>query len=85
MAKADAALRAMGLRTTTSFANFICVDVGRPAHPVFEALLRQGVIVRPGDVLGLPTWLRVSIGTPEEVDRFLEALAAIVAVPAPTG
>lgn len=82
MARADAALHAMGLRTTESCANFICVDVGRPARPVFEALLRQGVIVRPGDVLGLPTWLRVSVGTPSEVDRFLAALAAIVAVPA---
>ncbi len=55
-----------------SEANFVMVDLGRPAGPVYEALLRRGVIVRP--VHGRPTWIRVTIGTPEENQRFAEAL-----------
>ena len=54
-------------------ANFIVVDTGKPAKAMFDALLKQGIIVRafPKD---LPTHLRVTIGTPEQNARFLEAL-----------
>jgi histidinol-phosphate aminotransferase len=38
------------------------------------ALLKQGVIVRPVGAYGLPQWLRISIGLPEENARFVEAL-----------
>ena len=72
------ALESHGFRVYESFANFILVDVREPAQPVFEALLRQGVIVRGGHVLGLPTCLRVSIGTDAEVDRFVEALNVVM-------
>jgi histidinol-phosphate aminotransferase len=43
---------------------------------VFESLLRQGVIVRPVGGYGLPDHLRVTVGLPEENERFLAALAA---------
>jgi histidinol-phosphate aminotransferase len=42
---------------------------------VFESLLGQGVIVRPVGGYGLPDHLRVTVGLPEENERFLAALA----------
>nr|MBO2470639.1 histidinol-phosphate transaminase [Bacillota bacterium] len=66
----------LGLRHYETHGNFILVDVGRPAGPVFEALLRQGVIVRSGEALGFPTALRVTIGDEAQNCRVLEALAA---------
>lgn len=68
------AFRACGATPVESYANFVLADLHRPAEPVFQALLRQGVIVRSGHVLGLPTFLRVSIGTRLEVDRFIATL-----------
>ncbi len=68
----------MGLAYIPSVANFISVDVGRPAAGVYEALLRQGVIVRPVANYGMPNHLRVTIGRSEENERFIEALRNIV-------
>lgn len=67
-----------GANPFKSYANFIMADLGRPARPVFQALLEQGVITRSGDVLGLPNCLRVSVGTDEEVGIFIEELAKIL-------
>ncbi|MFT4171655.1 MAG: histidinol-phosphate transaminase [Rhodocyclaceae bacterium] len=63
----------LGLEVIPSSANFLAINVG-DALAVFQRLLRMGVIVRP--IAGLPQWLRVTIGTPSENARFLEALAA---------
>ena len=63
------------VRAFPSKANFILMKTARPAHRLFEALYSQGVLVR--DVSSYPLLdrcLRVSIGTPEENDRFLVAL-----------
>ena len=62
---------------TPSQANFVFVDLGRPAMPVYDALLRRGVIVRA--FAGLETNLRITVGTPDENDRFLRALAEVLA------
>lgn len=70
-------LSAMGLTVLPSAGNFLCVHVGDAAG-VNEGLLRQGVIVRPVAGYGLPEWLRVTVGLPEENERFLEALAPLV-------
>jgi len=70
-----AALGALGYPTAPSQANFVFFDVRRPAREVYEALLRRGVIVRP---IGGPTSLRVTVGTPAQNDRFLEAFRAVV-------
>jgi histidinol-phosphate aminotransferase len=40
-------------------------------------LLKRGVIVRPVGNYGLPEWLRVTVGLPEENSRFVEALTAV--------
>ncbi|MFN5513083.1 MAG: histidinol-phosphate transaminase [Burkholderiales bacterium] len=69
------AFEAMGLRYLPSYGNFVLVEVG-DAAAVNLALLKAGVIVRPVGNYGLPTWLRISVGLPEENDRFLTALAA---------
>lgn len=74
-----AGLDALGLEHIPSIANFISVDVGRDAGPVYEALLRKGVIVRPIGGYELPRHLRVTVGTGEENDRFLAALREVVA------
>ncbi len=68
----------VGARPMESFANFVFADLGRPARPVFDALLRRGVITRPGDVLGNPTCLRVSVGTDEEMDIFVKELKEVM-------
>jgi len=65
---------ALGLKALPSLGNFICVDMGRPARPVYDGLLRQGVIVRPVANYGMPHHLRVSMGTEAENARFLVAL-----------
>jgi len=70
-------LRRMGLSPVETQANFVLVDLGQPSRPVFEALMRRGVIVR---VLGgLETHLRVTIGKPEDNARFIDTLAAVLA------
>jgi histidinol-phosphate aminotransferase len=66
----------LGLRSYPSVANFVWMDVGRPGEVVAQALLRLGVIVRPGPREA--TWIRVSVGTREEVARFAEALEAVL-------
>ena len=58
--------------------NFVCVDFGRPAAPVYEALLRAGVIVRPVANYGMPNHLRITIGRPEENLRFITALKQVM-------
>jgi histidinol-phosphate aminotransferase len=74
-----ARLQALGLRVLPSQANFITVDFGRDAKPIHQGLLERGVIVRPMASYGLPDFLRVSIGTERENDRFLAALTEALA------
>lgn len=74
MAQLEAGFAALKLQWIPSRGNFIAVDVGRDAAPVFQALLRQGVIVRPVANYGMPNHLRVSIGLAEENQRFLDVL-----------
>jgi len=72
-------LRLLDVAVIPSLGNFITFDCGRQAQPVFQALLREGVIVRPVGNYGLPNHLRVSIGTQEQNARFLEALGKVLA------
>lgn len=72
------ALASLGLVAHPTQANFILVDLGRPARPVYEALLRQGVIVRPCASWGLDTCIRVTVGTPAQNERFLTALRQVL-------
>ncbi|MFA5984172.1 MAG: histidinol-phosphate transaminase [Methylococcaceae bacterium] len=67
--------RRLGLTWIPSYGNFVAVDIKRPGLPVYEALLRKSVIVRPIGGYEMPNHLRVSIGTATENDTFLTALA----------
>ena len=78
MAQLVAAFRELGLEWIPSAGNFVTFKVG-DAIGVNQALLRQGVIVRPIAAYGMPHWLRVSIGLPEENARFIEALRQALA------
>jgi len=69
---------AMGLTYAPSEANFVFVDVERDSREIFEALIHRGVIVRTGDIFGMPTFIRVTMGTPRENERFIEALRSIL-------
>jgi histidinol-phosphate aminotransferase len=63
-----------GLRIAPSAANFLFLDLGRPSGPVAEALLSQGVIVKPWKEAGFTHCLRVSIGSEDDNQRFVQAL-----------
>lgn len=78
MARVTEAFGQMGLDYIPSVGNFVSVDVGSEAAPVYDALLHEGVIVRPVANYGMPRHLRVTLGLPEENTRFLDALAKVL-------
>jgi histidinol-phosphate aminotransferase len=69
--------RRHGLTALPSQANFVLIEVG-DSQAMTEALLQHGVIVRPGENLGVPGWIRVSVGTSRELDRFEEAIESVL-------
>ena len=71
----ERAFRDLKLEFVPSHANFILVRVVE-GQKVFEAMQKQGVIVRPMSGYQLPEWIRISIGTPQENERCLVALKA---------
>lgn len=76
------AFTALGLEYVPSYGNFVLVKVGNDTAAgarVNLALLKQGVIVRPVGNYGLPEWLRISIGLPEENAAFIVALTKALA------
>ena len=64
----------MGFRIIPSIGNFVTVDFKRPAQPVFQALLKEGLIVRLVADYGLPNHLRITVGLPQQNARLLQAL-----------
>lgn len=68
----------LGLPYIDSAGNFLTVEMPGEAMPYYEKLLRQGVIVRPIGVYGMPRHLRVTIGLEAENQRFLRALRAVL-------
>lgn len=77
-ARVAAACEVLGLEVVPSVCNFLLVGVGQEAGPVYEDLLRRGVIARPVANYGLARHLRISIGLPVENDRLIEALGAVL-------
>ena len=69
----------LGLNYIPSIGNFVTVDMNQPALPVYEALLREGIIVRPVANYGLPNHLRISIGLREQNQRLIATLRRILA------
>lgn len=56
--------------------NFFLIDVKGDGKKLYESLLRKGVIVRPMNAYGYPEYIRITVGTPAENQRFVSALAA---------
>lgn len=79
MAQLTSAFNAMGLAYIPSAGNFVCVDVARDAAAIYDALLYEGVIVRPVANYGMPQHLRVTVGLAEENERFIKALEKVLA------
>lgn len=71
-------LEKMGLSYVPTEANFMLIDFGRDVGEVFEKLLREGVIVRPGKIWGYPTSARVTIGRMSDNRRFIQALKKVL-------
>ena len=72
-------LAELGLRCLPSQANFLTFDLGQPSTPVYNAMLQQGVILRPMASYAMPSWLRVTIGAEPENRRCLQVLKSVLA------
>ncbi len=68
----------LGLDYLPTMGNFISINMKREAAPVYDALLHQGVIVRPVANYQMPEYLRVTIGTAEQNRRLVEALTGVL-------
>lgn len=79
MKQFELALKELGLSWLPSRGNFLSVDMGQDAAPLFDALLKEGVIIRPVGAYGMPNFLRISIGTEEENNHCIEALKKVMA------
>ncbi len=63
----------------SSLANFVLIDCGKPSTPIYEKLLRMGVIVRPMAAWGLPNCIRVSVPSAPDLPRVIGALEEVLA------
>jgi histidinol-phosphate aminotransferase len=78
LARLQSLLRKHGFEPVPSVGNFVYVETGTDANELFERLLQEGVIVRPLAGFGAPTAIRVSVGTPEELDFFAASLDRVL-------
>ena len=69
----EAFFEARGVNYLKSCANFMLVQTGPQTAELYTELLRRGVIVRPVKSYGLDDWMRISVGTARELDRFFKA------------
>ncbi len=68
----------MGLKYVATEANYIFVDTGQDCQEVFKRLMLKGIIIRTGDIFGYPSYIRVTIGSQAENQRFIKALQEIL-------
>ncbi len=71
-------LGSMGLSYIPTETNFLLIELPVPAKEIYKKLLYRGIITRAMDSYGLERFLRVSVGLPEENQRFLEALKKVL-------
>lgn len=72
-------LRAIGVPFTDGLGNFLTIELGQAAAPIVEAYAEHGVGVRPLAPYAMLEQIRVSVGTPDEVDAFLAASKDVLA------
>lgn len=77
MQQLEIGLREQGRAFIPSIGNFITIDVGH-GNEVYQKLLLEGVIVRPLHAYNMPRHIRVTVGTPEQNERFLNALMRVM-------
>jgi histidinol-phosphate aminotransferase len=83
LAQLERIMREHGLEPASpAVGNFLFAEVGEDSRPLFEQLLREGVIVRPTGGFGAPGAIRVTVGTPEENETFGEALGRVLSAAA---
>jgi histidinol-phosphate aminotransferase len=73
-----AGLTGLGLRCLPSAGNFLLVDLGRESAPVYDGLLRSGLIVRPVANYGLSNHLRITVGSAEQNSRLVAAFESVL-------
>lgn len=78
-ARLAARLRELGVPFTDGLGNFLTIELGCPADRVVEDFARRGIGVRPLAPYGMHEAIRVSVGTPAEVDAFLAAADEVLA------
>jgi histidinol-phosphate aminotransferase len=66
----------LGCTAYPSFTNFFLIDVQGDATLLYEAMLREGVIIRSMKAYGYPNFIRITVGTDEENRRFIAALSS---------
>jgi len=71
-------LNKLGIAYVPSAANFILIDVGKDGVAVFKDMLKYGVIVRDMKQYGLKNFIRVTIGTKRENERFIKVLKKVL-------
>jgi histidinol-phosphate aminotransferase len=72
-------LRGPNARVFPSLANFVLIDCGRPSSPIYDQLLRRGVIVRPMAAWGLANHIRVSIARESDMARVIAVINEVLA------
>ena len=78
LAYLESAFQKLGLSYIKSATNFVAVNVRRDAKAVYQRLLELGYIVKGGHVLGMPGYLRVTVGTRQECEGFILALSQVL-------
>lgn len=78
LSQLSAGFKQLGLVSIPSIGNFITVDINRDAAPVYDSLLKEGVIVRPVANYNMPRHLRITVGTEEQNTRVLAALKKVL-------
>ncbi|MDF1563366.1 MAG: histidinol-phosphate transaminase [Deltaproteobacteria bacterium] len=78
LARLEAALPGLGVTVTPSVCNFVLCDFGREGKGVYEALLHEGIIVRPMAGYGFTESARITVGLPGENERLLAALKKVL-------
>jgi histidinol-phosphate aminotransferase len=76
--KLEVGLSELGLKVVPTWANFLYCDLGQDAAPMCTRLREEGISVRPLGAWGAPTCIRVSIGTAQQNDKFLEAMRKLL-------
>ncbi len=78
MSQLTTAFQKISLEYIPSLGNFITINMKQPTGDLYQQLLLKGVIVRPLNPYGMPTHLRVTVGTYEQNERFLRTLSSLL-------